>query len=449
MWSLLGVQMDSRRTPENSVVIWLFLWNPGGVHLESTWSMWSKVKYWDIYPATTVIFCIPPGHVLHFYMCVAYLSFVYIMQMLQQFRIFLRNLPGHQSYFFWAFCTSPGHVLNGVWVNVGGSMLFAFRIFTHQCIMQMLRKFCIVPGHLYGQFVSDVPHIPVTCIGFDMPVAYFYFRDLDANLFGHMLWMLQVFRIFPGHLPGQQGFFSGFSAHPQNMYYIWMCCWHILFWRFSCQFICAHALDAPGIPHFPRTLIWTPGLFFLGFAHIPGTCTAFLHVVGLLYFGYLVIKLYMYILQMLQKFCIFLGHLPGHGGLFFSGFPDTTSCRCSSFSWDIYPDTMVVFSGCCTSCRCPGNSAFSWDIYTGMGVVFFRVFQTLHHADTLVFLRTFTQTQGLFFFSGFPHSWSFWYHCSQAFLSLIPRYTRIWPIFSPIADRWFRLSMKLLIIWSK
>ena len=45
------LQVDSRWTPENSVVIWLILWNPSGLHLESakstrtTWSMWSKVKY--------------------------------------------------------------------------------------------------------------------------------------------------------------------------------------------------------------------------------------------------------------------------------------------------------------------------------------------------------------------------------------------------------------------
>ena len=29
---------------------------------------------------------------------------------------------------------------------------------------------------------------------------------------------------------------------------------------------------------FPRSFTWTPGLFFLGFPHIPGTCTALLHV---------------------------------------------------------------------------------------------------------------------------------------------------------------------------
>ena len=52
MWSLIGVHLDSsglqvgsRWTAENLVAIWLFLWNPGGLQMESTWSMWSKVKY--------------------------------------------------------------------------------------------------------------------------------------------------------------------------------------------------------------------------------------------------------------------------------------------------------------------------------------------------------------------------------------------------------------------
>ena len=180
-------------------------------------------------------------------------GFWYILKMLQKFHIFPGHLPRHRGFlfrvfrtlhhadapdflrtftqtpFFWVFCTSPGHVLNGVWVNVGGNMLFSFRIFTHQCIMQMLRKFHIVPGHLYGHqgcfcqmFRTSPWHVlDLTCW---CQVAYFYFGDLDANLFVNMLWMLQVFRIFPGRLPGQQGCFTGFSAHPQNMYYICMCC---------------------------------------------------------------------------------------------------------------------------------------------------------------------------------------------------------------------------------
>ena len=212
--------------------------------------------------------------------------------------------------------------------------------------MQMLWKFHIVPGHLYGHqgclcrmFHTSPWHVlDLTCW---CQVAYFYFRYLDANLFVHMLWMLQVFRIFPGHLPGQQGCFSGFSSHPQNMYYICMCCWLILFWRFTWQFICAHALDAPGIPHFPRT---TGVVLFRFSGH--------------------------YIMQMLLAF---LGHLPGHCGLFLSGF--------------------------CTSCRCSGNSAFSWAIYPDTGVVIFR-FSAHYIMQMFQFFLRHLHGHGAFF-SGF------------------------------------------------
>ena len=91
-------------------------------------------------------------HVLHFYLCVTYLFRTLTHEIICLHHAdapdFLRTST--QTPCFWVFCTSPGHVLNGVWVNVGENMLFSFRIFTHQCIMQMLWKFRIVPGHLYG-----------------------------------------------------------------------------------------------------------------------------------------------------------------------------------------------------------------------------------------------------------------------------------------------------------
>ena len=162
------------------------------------------------------------------------------------------------------------------------------------------------------------------------------------------------------------------------------------------------------------------------FLHIPRTCTTFACVANIFYFGDLAANLFVHMPWMLREFRI----SPGQQGLFFSGFLDTTSCRCSRVSQDIYLNTVVCFfSGFCTSCRCSQNSTFSWAIYPDTGVVifgfsghyimqmfqlflrhlhghevfFFQVFRTLHHADAPIFLRTFTQTQGLFF-SGFPHS---------------------------------------------
>ena len=107
-------------------------------------------------------------------------------------------------------------------------------------------------------------------------------------------------------------------------------------------------------------VFWT-----LHHADAPGFLRTFTRTLGVVFFGFL------YILQMLWKFRIFLGHLPRHRGcyfwvfhtlhhanvpifletftwtwgFFFSGFPHTTSCRCSDFSQDIYTDTGVVFFG--------------------------------------------------------------------------------------------------------
>ena len=71
----------------------------------------------------------------------------------------------------------------------------------------------------------------------------------------------------PRHLYTHESPFSSFSAHPQDMYYLCICCWRISFWIFNRQFSCANPADAPGIPQFfgisiwffPRPFIWTPG----------------------------------------------------------------------------------------------------------------------------------------------------------------------------------------------
>ena len=44
------------------------------------------------------------------------------------------------------------------------------------------------------------------------------------------------------------------------------------------QIMCLHPADAPEILHFSRTFTWTPGSFFPGLSHIPGTCATFLQV---------------------------------------------------------------------------------------------------------------------------------------------------------------------------
>ena len=68
------------------------------------------------------------GHLLHFYICVAYLFrtfthklFVYILQMLWNFRIFLGHLPRHHvkmQYMSWVGTENPKKNNPGVRVNV-------------------------------------------------------------------------------------------------------------------------------------------------------------------------------------------------------------------------------------------------------------------------------------------------------------------------------------------
>ena len=55
-WTPGELQVDSRRFSSNMTIFVESWWTPDGVHqihldyLESTWSMWSKVKYWDNVP---------------------------------------------------------------------------------------------------------------------------------------------------------------------------------------------------------------------------------------------------------------------------------------------------------------------------------------------------------------------------------------------------------------
>ena len=121
-------------------------------------------------------------------------------------------------------------------------------------------------------------------------------------------------------------------------------------------------------------------------------------------------------------------------GLFFSGVPDTTSCRCSDFFWDIFlhfPWTFtqtwaffffwvfctlyhadapvffgtltqtlgLLFSGFCTCCRCSGNSAFLWDIYLNTGVVFFGFFEHYIMQMLWTVLGHLLRLQGCFFWA--------------------------------------------------
>ena len=116
-----------------------------------------------------------------------------------------------------------------------------------------------------GVVLADFLHIPRTCTTFACVADIFHFGDLAANVVVHMTWMFQEFHIFPEHLSGHQGCFLMFFTHTWDMYCIFTCGWPILFHIFSHQIICVHPANAPEILHFPGTFAWTWGLFFSGF----------------------------------------------------------------------------------------------------------------------------------------------------------------------------------------
>ena len=131
-------------------------------------------------------------------------------------------------------------------------------------------------------------------------------------------------------------------------------CVTYLFQTFTHQMICVHPTDAPEILHFPGRFTWTPGLFYFGFsAHLCDMCFIFASA-SHIYSGHLSTTLFVYILQMFQKFHIFLGHLPAHHGCFSQVF--------CIFSQDNYLDTRVVFFF--------RFSAHPWDIYICVSYLF-------------------------------------------------------------------------------
>ena len=140
--------------------------------------------------------------------------------------------------------------------------------------------------------------------------------------------------------------------------------WPIWFQMFSHQMMNVHPADALEILHFPGTFTRTQGLCFLSCPHTWCKCSSLSRVIypdsRAVIFGFL------YILQMLQKFCIFLGHIPGQGGCFIFGFSAH------------YIMQMLRF--------CSGNLSR----HRGC---FFRVFCTLHHPVAPVLLGTFIRTQ--------------------------------------------------------
>ena len=115
---------------------------------------------------------------------------------------------------FWVFHTSPGHVLH-FYLCVA----YLFMAFTHQII-------CVHPTdaaknpHFFWDiypdtrvvFFSDFLQIPRTCTTF-LHVCDIFIQDIyPPKLFLYIPQMLQKFYILPGHLPEHHESFSSYSA---------------------------------------------------------------------------------------------------------------------------------------------------------------------------------------------------------------------------------------------
>ena len=81
-WTPGELQVDSRRFSSNMTIFVESWWTPDGVHqihldyLESTWSMWSKVKYWLERPSNTPDLQKFLGMVVYFSQYIPYYSFI-------------------------------------------------------------------------------------------------------------------------------------------------------------------------------------------------------------------------------------------------------------------------------------------------------------------------------------------------------------------------------------
>ena len=158
------------------------------------------------------------------------------------------------------------------------------------------------------------------------------------------------------------------------------------------------------------------GCFFSDIPHISGTCITFLHVSGIFYFNHLAPKLFVHILWMLWKFCIFPKHLNEHQGCFLLDILHISrTCITFVHLGDIFHfghSKIPHFSG--TFIWTLGLSFLNIVHILGTCLTFVCVsgmftFRHLaaklfvHTLEILQFPRTFIQAPGLFFFSDIPH----------------------------------------------
>ena len=90
----------------------------------------------------------------------------------------------------------------------------------------------------------------------------------------------------------------------------------MFYFRYLAARLFRHALE---ILHFPGTFIQS-GLFLFQIFHTSLGCVLHFYLSGIFYSEHLAAKLFVHILRMLWKFCIFPGHLCEHQACFFQIF---------------------------------------------------------------------------------------------------------------------------------
>ena len=303
----------------------------------------------------------------------------------------------HQSCFFQTFRTLPGHILHTFIADISDIPLL--NLLVH--IWLMLWKFLIFPGHrpkhqgcsfqIFWTLLWHVLHLAYWFQIFWMFNASFICaHSADApevlNFFRTFAWAPALF--FLDILENSRtcitfDIFISDLSDIQHLIYLCTFCWCSRSSAFFRTFTQAPGLFCSDIPDTPRKCI-TFDIFISDISDIQQLiylCNMYyIWYIYFRYFGCAAPHLFLHILLMLWKFCIFSGHLPEHQGcFFFFGY--------SRHSQDMY---------------------YIWHIY-------FRYFRHsaphlfVHALEVLYFFRTFTWAPGLFSFGYSGHSWDMYY----------------------------------------
>ena len=181
------------------------------------------------------------------------------------------------------------------------------------------------PGHLGYFFGFSAHHLDMNCIFFIL-VTYLFKTFTHQIISVHPEDPLEISHFFQDNYLDTRFFFWVFRTFPGYVLHFYMCVTYLLK-TFTQKIISVHPEDAPEIPHFSRDNYPDTRLFFLGFPHIAGTCTAFLPVCGIFIRDIYPENYLCTSCRCSRHFAFFPGQLPGHLGCFIQVFCTSTCPR--------------------------------------------------------------------------------------------------------------------------